>query len=116
MAAFEQRVVYTNGTASYLMEGDPEQNHERFFFTRVQGRLGCAMPQLLNEGWQIVSVTAVSRGVNDSSRGTNDNFGATVVASSAPRARPPNRGTTAAPSRTQAPAPASALTTPTPIP
>jgi hypothetical protein len=90
MAAFDQRVVYTNGTASYLMEGDPEQNDERFFFTRVQGRLGCALPQLMSEGWQIVSVTAVSRGVSDSSRGANDNFGATLVVLQRPSGEAPS--------------------------
>ena len=72
MEGIEHRVIYTNGTASYLMEGDPEQDHERFFFTRSSGRLGCALPQLLSEGWQVVSVTPVNRT-------TNENFGATVV-------------------------------------
>ena len=72
MAEFENRVVYTNGTASFLLEGDPEQDHERFFFTRASGKLGCALPQLLSEGWQVVSVTPVNRSVSE-------NYGSALV-------------------------------------
>jgi hypothetical protein len=72
MPEFEHRVVYTNGTASYLMEGDPEADNDRFFFMRATGRFGAALPQLLAEGWRVVSVTAVNREVGE-------NYGASIV-------------------------------------
>ena len=61
MAESEQRVVYVNGTSSYLLQGDREETEERYFSTYDAGRCGTVLPQLLLDGWRIVSVTAVSR-------------------------------------------------------
>jgi hypothetical protein len=55
------RVVYTNGQSSFLMEGDPDKDEERYFFLRNQSRVGAALPQLLAEGWVVTSVTSLPR-------------------------------------------------------
>jgi hypothetical protein len=46
----KQRVVFTDGCSSFLMIGDPEQNAVRY-------PRGQVLPELLKEGWKIVSVT-----------------------------------------------------------
>jgi len=49
----KQRVVYTDGRESWLMNGDPEQASARY-----SG--GSALPVLLTEGWRVASVTPAS--------------------------------------------------------
>jgi hypothetical protein len=69
-----QRVVCTNGSASYLMDGDPEKDDDRFFFIRDHARIGAALPQLLSEGWVISSVTTLNRHTNP-----DDDYGCALV-------------------------------------
>lgn len=46
----DQRVIYTDGVASWLMTGDPGREVDRY-------SKGQALPMLLVDGWKIASVT-----------------------------------------------------------
>jgi hypothetical protein len=74
MANPNQRVIFTNGQNSYLFEGDPEKDDDRFFFIRNGSRQGCALPVLLSEGWTVLSVTGLQRQAKP-----EDDWGSTVV-------------------------------------
>lgn len=61
-----QRLIFTQGTGSFLMYGDPDCDLDRYW-TQVNGaRTGQALPVLLSEGWTIVSVHELTASPRDS--------------------------------------------------
>jgi hypothetical protein len=75
-STIQQRMIFTNGWNTYLIPGDPEQDDDRFFVMRSGSRVGGALPQLLSEGWTVVSVTPLVRSANSVNQ---DDHGCTLI-------------------------------------
>lgn len=59
----QQRIAYLIGRTSFLLHGDDEVADRRFMATDENGaEVPAAIPQLLREGWQILSVHPYGEG------------------------------------------------------